>query len=147
MHRAVHGGPGGLEDAGDRERLVRVRAVSAHRAVAWTVPIALGDSYRGFPVLGTTTGYFQHFAYGDRQALAVASGRVFRGQLDGLYDAVLGADEARQLGHRLGDRITLSHGMGPTPGLKHADKAFTVTGILQPTGTPVDRTVHVSLQR
>ena len=123
-----------------------VRAVSAHRAVAWTVPIALGDSYRGFPVLGTTTGYFQHFAYGDRQALAMASGRVFSGQLDGLYEAVLGAEVARQLGHRLGDRITLSHGMGTTPGLEHADKAFSVIGILQPTGTPVDRTVHVSLQ-
>lgn len=123
-----------------------VRAVSAHRAVAWTVPIALGDSYRGFPVLGTTTGYFQHFAYGDRQPLALASGRAFSGQLDGLYEATLGAEVAQQLGHRLGDRITLSHGFGATPGLEHADKSFTVTGILQRTGTPVDRTVHVSLQ-
>jgi putative ABC transport system permease protein len=123
-----------------------VRAVAAHRAVAWTVPISLGDSYRGFPVLGTTTGYFQHFAYGDRQSLAFDSGRAFTGQLDGLYEAVLGAEVAQALGHRLGDRVTLSHGMGATPGVEHADKAFTVTGILQRTGTPVDRTVHVSLQ-
>ena len=123
-----------------------VRAVAAHRAVAWTVPISLGDSYRGFPVLGTTTGYFQYFAYGDRQPLAFDSGRAFTGQLDGLYEAVLGAEVAQALGHRLGDRITLSHGMGSTPGVEHADKAFTVTGILERTGTPVDRTVHVSLQ-
>lgn len=123
-----------------------VRAVSAHRAVAWTVPIALGDSYRGYPVMGTTTGYFQHFAYGDRQPLVVEAGRPFSGTLDGLYEAVLGADVAQRLGHRLGDRITLTHGMGGAPGTEHADKAFVVTGILQRTGTPVDRTVHVSLQ-
>jgi len=123
-----------------------VRAVAAHRAVAWTVPIALGDSYRGFPVMGTTTGYFQHFAYGDRQPLSLGAGRAFSGQIDGLYEAVLGAEVAQRLGHRLGDRITLAHGMGATPGTEHADKAFTVTGILQRTGTPVDRTVHVSLQ-
>ena len=123
-----------------------VRAVAAHRAVAWTVPISLGDSYRGHPVLGTTTGYFERFAYGDRQALELASGRPFSGTLDGLYEAVLGAQVAEHLGHRLGDRITLSHGLVAAPGSEHADKAFTVVGILQRTGTPVDRTVHVSLQ-
>ncbi len=123
-----------------------VRAVAAHRAVAWTVPISLGDSYRGYPVLGTTTGYFEHFAYGDRQALTVDSGQPFSGTLDGLYEAVLGAQVAEHLGHRLGDRITLSHGLVAAPGTEHADKAFTVVGILQRTGTPVDRTVHVSLQ-
>ena len=123
-----------------------VRAVAAHRAVAWTVPISLGDSYRGHPVLGTTTGYFQHFAFGDRQALALASGRPFAGTLDGLYEAVLGQEVAERLGHRLGDRITLSHGLLAAPGSDHADKAFTVVGILESTGTPVDRTVHVSLQ-
>ncbi|MEI8264438.1 MAG: FtsX-like permease family protein [Betaproteobacteria bacterium] len=123
-----------------------VRAVSAHRAVAWTVPIALGDSYRGFPVMGTTTGYFQHFAYGDRQPLALEAGRPFSGTLDGLYEAVLGAEVAQRFGHRLGDRITLAHGMGGVPGTEHADKAFVIAGILQRTGTPVDRTVHVSLQ-
>jgi putative ABC transport system permease protein len=53
---------------------------------------------------------------------------------------------AEHLGHRLGDRITLSHGLVAAPGSEHADKAFTVVGILQRTGTPVDRTVHVSLQ-
>jgi putative ABC transport system permease protein len=114
--------------------------------VAWTVPIALGDSYRSFPVMGTTTGYFQHFAYGDRQPLTLGAGRAFSGTLDGLYEAVLGAEVAQQLGHRLGDRITLAHGLAAAPGAEHADKAFTVAGILQRTGTPVDRTVHVSLQ-
>ena len=53
-------------------RMESVRAVAAHRAVAWTVPISLGDSHRGFPVLGTTTGYFEHFRYGDKQPLKLA---------------------------------------------------------------------------
>ncbi|MDZ7590811.1 MAG: ABC transporter permease [Rubrivivax sp.] len=129
-----------------------VRAVAAHRAVAWTVPIALGDSHRGHPVLGTTPDYFTHFAYGDRQPLGLAQGRAFSGTLDGLYEAVLGAEVAQQLGYLLGQRITLTHGMsaggGEGGGLatEHADKPFTVVGVLARTGTPVDRTVHVSLQ-
>ena len=128
-----------------------VRAVAAHRAVAWTVPITLGDSHRGHPVLGTTADYFRHFAYGDRQPLVLAQGRAFAGTLDGLYEAVLGAEVADRLGYRLGQHIALSHGMVAGPGkhadhADHADKPFTVVGVLARTGTPVDRTVHVSLQ-
>ena len=127
-------------------RVSSVQALAEHRAVAWVVPISLGDSHRGFPVLGTTPAYFQHFLYADRQPLALAQGQPFRGDLDGLYEAVLGAEVAQRLGYRLGERITLSHGGGGTPGLEHGDKPFTVAGILARTGTPVDRTVHVSLQ-
>ena len=123
-----------------------VRAVAAHRAVAWTVPIALGDSHRGHPVLGTTAEYFTRFAYGDGQPLALAAGRAFAGTLDGLYEAVLGAEVAAKLGYRLGHHITLSHGLGGALAADHGDKPFTVVGVLARTGTPVDRTVHVSLQ-
>jgi putative ABC transport system permease protein len=125
-----------------------VRAVAAHRAVAWTVPIALGDSHRGHPVLGTTAAYFERFLYGDRQPLVLAQGRAFAGTLDGLYEAVLGAEVADALGYALGQRITLAHGLAAPGelGAEHADKPFTVVGILARTGTPVDRTVHVSLQ-
>ena len=135
-----------------------VRAVAAHRAVAWVVPISLGDSHRGHPVLGTTPDYFTRFAYGDRQPLRLAEGRAFSGSLDGLYEAVLGAEVAHALGYGLGRRITLSHGLGAVGAggavgvvggalaAEHADKPFTVVGVLARTGTPVDRTVHVSLQ-
>ena len=129
-----------------------VRAVAAHRAVSWVVPISLGDSHRGHPVLGTTPDYFTRFAYGDRQPLALAQGRAFAGTLDGLYEAVIGAEVAQALGYRLGQRITLSHGLGVMANVggalaaEHADKPFTVVGVLARTGTPVDRTVHVSLQ-
>ena len=123
-----------------------IRAVEAHRAVAWVVPLSLGDSHRGRPVLGTTTAYFERFMYGDRQPLAFAAGRPFAGTLDGLYEAVIGAEIAQALGYAPGARITLTHGGGDTLADEHADKPFTVVGVLARTGTPVDRTVHVSLE-
>ena len=127
-------------------RMGSVQALAEHRAVAWVVPVSLGDSHRGFPVLGTVPAYFQHFLYGDREPLVLVQGQVFRGDLDGLYEAVVGAEVAQRLGYRVGDRVTLSHGSGGTPGMEHGDKPFSVVGILARTGTPVDRTVHVSLQ-
>ena len=130
-----------------------VRALSRHRSVSWVVPLSLGDSHRGFPVLGTTPAYFQHFAYGDKQPLVLRQGAVFADTLDGLYEAVIGAEVARQMGYGLGQSVTLSHGLhdhdhDSAEGAHddHADKPFKVVGILAPTGTPVDRTVHVSLQ-
>jgi putative ABC transport system permease protein len=134
-----------------------VRALEQHRSVSWVVPLSLGDSHRNFPVLGTTPAYFKHFAYGDQQALVMQQGAVFADTLDGLYEAVVGAEVARQMGYGLGQSITLGHGMhdhdhdhgheqeGEAVD-EHADKPFKVVGILAPTGTPVDRTVHVSLQ-
>ena len=130
-------------------RMDSLAAIARHRAVDWLVPLSLGDSHRGYSVLGTTAAYFTRFLYGDREALALAQGQAFDGSLDHLYDAVLGAEVASALGYKLGQRITLSHGAGAAVGglaAEHADKPFTVVGILARTGTPVDRTVHVSLQ-
>ncbi len=118
-----------------------VQAIEQDRAVAWVVPIALGDSHRGFSVVATTSAYFDHFRYGDRQALAFTQGQRF----GAVFEAVLGAEVARQLGYRLGQRLVLSHGSGPIAGNDHSDKPFTVVGILAPTGTPVDRSVHIDL--
>jgi len=120
-----------------------VEWLEALRGVEWVVPLSLGDSHRGFPVLGTTQAYFDHMRYGDQQALAVREGQRF----DDLYDAVLGAEVADRLGYKIGQRITLAHGTGEISlGADHADKPFTVVGILARTGTPVDRTVHISLE-
>ena len=122
-----------------------VRAIAAHRAVAWAVPIALGDSHRGFAVLGTTAEYFTRFAYADKQPLVLAQGRGFAGTLDGLYEAVVGAEVADQLGYTLGQRIVLAHGLSSLggPGSEHADKPFTIVGVLARTGTPEIGRAHV----
>jgi putative ABC transport system permease protein len=134
--------------ASNNIRMSSVRAIAAHRAVDWVVPLSLGDSHRGLPVLGTVPDYFTRLRYGDRVPLRFAQGRAFGGTLDTLYDAVLGAEVASRLGYTLGQRITLSHGSGVGGSLarEHADKPFTVVGILARSGTPVDRTVHVSLE-
>ncbi len=130
-----------------------VNKLSQHRSVSWVVPLSLGDSHRGFPVLGTTPGFFQHFAYGDKQPLVLQQGAAFADTLDGLYEAVIGAEVARKLGYGLGQSITLGHGMHDhghdhvgEAADEHADKPFKVVGILAPTGTPVDRSVQVSLK-
>ena len=132
--------------ASNNIRMDSLQAVAQHRAVAWVVPLSLGDSHRGRPVLGTTPEYFERFAYGDQQKLVLAQGRAFAGTLDGLYEAVIGAEVAQSLGYAPGQRITLSHGNVEVLAQEHADKPFTVVGVLARTGTPVDRTVHVSLQ-
>ncbi|MDO9315797.1 MAG: FtsX-like permease family protein [Burkholderiaceae bacterium] len=127
-------------------RMDSLAAIAKHRAVDWVVPLSLGDSHRGFAVLGTTADYFNRFLYGDREPLVLAQGRAFANGIDGLYGAVLGAEVARSLGYHLGDQITLTHGSGGLPGSEHADKPFSVVAILARTGTPVDRTVHISLE-
>lgn len=109
--------------------------------VAWSIPISLGDSHRGFRVMGTTPEYFQHYRYARHKQLEFDRGVAFAG----IYDAVLGADAAQQLGYEIGQEIVIAHGAGKVNLFKHDDKPFRVTGILKKTGTPVDRTVHVSL--
>ncbi len=118
------------------------QVLAAHPAVAWTIPLALGDSHRGFPVLATTPAFFAHFRYGDKQSLGLAQGKPFVG----LFDVVLGAEVAQRLGYKLGDQVELAHGMEEAAGTEHGDKPFTVVGILARTGTPVDRTLHIGLQ-
>lgn len=123
-------------------RWTSVQAIARHPAVAWTVPISLGDSHRGFQVVATSQAYFQHFQHGNRQQLAVRQGRAF----EALFDVVLGAEVAQSLGYRLGERVVLSHGDGVMAENDHSNKPFTVIGILARTGTPVDRSVHISLE-
>ncbi|EIC19360.1 ABC transporter permease [Thiorhodovibrio frisius] len=110
--------------------------------VAWSVPLSLGDSHHGYRVLGTTAAYFTRYRYARDRALALAQGEVFAD----LYDAVLGAEVAAKLGYRVGDEIVVAHGAGDVSFARHDDKPFRVAGILKPTGTPVDQTVHVSLE-
>lgn len=116
--------------------------IKAHPLVEWTVPISLGDSHRGFRVLGTTQAYFEHYRYSKDRQLILHEGKQF----DDLYDAVIGAEVAEKLGYQIGDAIVVAHGASDVSFARHDDKPFRVTGILARTGTPIDRTVHVSLE-
>ena len=130
-----------IGEASNNIRWQSYRAIAENPAVAWSIPLSLGDSHHGFPVVGTSLAYFEHFHYGDAQSLSFTQGRPFAD----LFDAVLGGEVAERLGYHLGDRIVLNHGMGEVGLAEHADKPFTVVGILDRTGTPVDRSVHISL--
>lgn len=92
-------------------------------------------------MVGTSKDYFTYFKYGQRQALHFAQGHVF----EGVFDVVVGAEVAKQLGYKLGSKIILAHGTAQTSFSMHDDAPFTVVGILSPTGTPVDRSVFISL--
>ena len=130
-----------IGEASNNIRWQSYRAIADNPAVAWSIPLSLGDSHHGFPVVGTSSAYFEHFHYADAQPLSFAQGQPFAE----LFDAVLGGEVAERLAYHLGDRIVLNHGMGEVGLAEHADKPFTVVGILDRTGTPVDRSVHISL--
>jgi len=116
--------------------------IARHPDVAWTIPISLGDSHRGFRVMGTNGDYFKHYRFAGDREIRFAAGKPFAD----LYDAVVGAEVAKQLGYSVGSKIIVAHGLGNVSFAEHDDKPFTVVGVLERTGTPIDRTVHVSLE-
>ncbi len=116
--------------------------IVADERVKWTIPLSLGGSHKGFRVLGTTQDYFKFYRYADKRELSFSAGNKF----DDLYDAVIGAEVAKKLSYKIGQSIILSHGTISTDFSAHKDKPFRVVGILESTGTPVDRSVHVSLE-
>ncbi|MFB1074680.1 ABC transporter permease [Vibrio diabolicus] len=113
-----------------------------HRAVDWAIPISLGDSHKGFRVMGTNHSYFEHYKFGSKQSLIFSEGLKF----NGLFETVLGSDVAKQLGYHVGSEIIIAHGISDVGFSRHDNLPFKVVGILAPTGTPVDKTVHVSLE-
>ncbi|NWL80028.1 peptide ABC transporter permease [Pseudomonas taiwanensis] len=116
-------------------------AISQDKRVKWAIPISLGDSHRGYRVMGTNAAYFEHYHYGRGQPLQLAEGKPFAD----MFEVVLGAEVAEALHYKLGDKLVLAHGVSTVSLMQHDDKPFSVVGILARTGTPVDRTLHVSL--
>lgn len=114
--------------------------IAARSDVDWIVPISLGDSHRQFRVMGTTTAFFEHYKYRKGRSLTVSDGAI----MDDLFDTVIGADVAATLGYSVGDPIIVAHGLASFS--EHKDQPFRVSGILEKTGTPVDRTVVVSME-
>lgn len=131
-----------IGDATSNMRLSSFAKISRHPTVAWAVPVILGDSHRGFRVLGTTADYFLRLKYGAGSALRFISGRGFEER----FDAVLGAEVARALDYQVGDQIVVAHGTRDDGISGHEALPFTVVGVLEATGTPADRVVHIGLE-
>ena len=118
------------------------RQWAEHPAVAWTIPYSLGDSHRGFRVIGTNEDFYRYYRYRGGQEIALAEGRAN----GNLFDVTLGADVATELNYALGDEIAVTHGLGEVGFLHHDHMPFTVVGILAKTFTPVDRAIYVTLE-
>ena len=110
--------------------LQAVRELEKNPLVASIIPISLGDSFRGFRIVGTSLAYPAHY-----QA-ALAQGQMWHAPMQ----AVLGAGAARALGLQLGQSFFGSHGLG-AGGHTHGDLPYRVTGILAPTGSVLDRLI------
>lgn len=117
-------------------------AITSRPEVSWAVPVSLGDSVGGLPVVATTPAYFQHYRYATQQPLEMKNGRWFRQKAE----AVLGIEAARQLALSVGDRLTIAHGSGGLSFSEHSEHPIKVVGVLATTGTPVDQAVYVNLQ-
>jgi putative ABC transport system permease protein len=115
--------------------------LSAHPAVAWTIPISLGDSHRGFRVVGTDSSFYRHFRYGSAREIRFAGGRAPAG----VHEVALGQQVAQTLGYELGASVVITHGLHGTGIMDHDEHPYTVVGILERTFTPVDRSLYVTL--
>lgn len=113
---------------------------SAHPAVKWTIPYALGDSHRGFRVIGTTAAFFERYRFRDQQ-VTFASGRAPTAD----DEVAIGADVAARARYALGDPVTLAHGVAEVSFAQHESHPFTVVGVIARTFTPIDRALYVTL--
>ena len=113
-----------------------------NKRVKWTIPISLGDSHRGFRVVGTNKDYFNYFRYGSKKKLKFLEG----GPFSEVFDAVIGSEIAKHFKYKLNQKIIIAHGTGKKSFLNHDDKPFKIVGILQTTGTPVDQSLQVRLE-
>ncbi|MDR2051297.1 MAG: ABC transporter permease [Deltaproteobacteria bacterium] len=117
-------------------------SIAARPDVAWSVPISLGDSHNGYPVVGTSADFFTRYRFRGGRELQLAQG----GSFSDLFDVVTGSEVAKKHGYVPGSRIILSHGNSGAQLARHEDKPFVVSGVLRPTGTPVDRSLYISLE-
>jgi putative ABC transport system permease protein len=119
-----------------------INDVKQRSDISWLVPIALGDSHRGYRVIATEPNYFQHIRYGNNQPLTFSKGAPFTE----LSEATLGSDVAEKLNYSVGSEIQITHGSIESIGSKHDDFSFTVTGVLNKTGTPIDQAIFLDLK-
>ncbi|MBX7058823.1 MAG: ABC transporter permease [Leptospirales bacterium] len=119
-----------------------LQSMRRHPAVAAVIPISLGDSHRGFRVIATDQQLYQHYRHHDDQSLRFAGGRA----PEGIFECALGSMVAERLGYKLGQKVVIAHGVSAISLQKHDDKPFHVVGILEPTGTPLDRSLFISLE-
>ena len=137
-----------LAAAGQPPRYTELgRAGKYARLSEFAIPVCLGDYYGRFRVVGTTPQFFDNrvFDIETGRKFEFAQGRNFqqRSPEHGYFEAVVGATVAREMNVKLGDKINPAHGV--PEGHTHA-RAFTIVGIVAPSGTPNDRAVFINME-
>lgn len=113
-----------------------------HPAVKWVVPYSLGDSHRGFRVVGTTTEFYERYRFRKDGRITFAAGRA--AQADS--EVVVGSEVAERLKYEVGTPVVVTHGLRDIGTSNHDAHPFRVVGILERTFTPIDRSVYVTLE-
>jgi putative ABC transport system permease protein len=118
--------------------------IKKHPAVKTAIPIATGDNYRGWRIVGTAREMFTDVAHAGGKKYELAHGRIFS---DGehAHEAVVGSFASAQLGLGVGSVFHPSHGLAHAPDHEHEEE-YRVAGILAPTNTPADRVIWIPLE-
>ena len=114
----------------------------AHPAVKWAVPYALGDSHRGFRVVGTTEEFYQRYRFRENGRVTFVEGRAAKRD----DEVVIGSEVAERLKYGIGAPVVVVHGLRDIGTSSHEAHPFHVVGILERTFTPIDRSVFVTLE-
>ena len=117
------------------------KSLMSIKPVAWVVPVQLGDSFRGYPVVGTSIEFFTRIKAQGRH-LELSEGKALTDPT--LFEVVLGSNVAKNTQLKLGEQIAITHGSGSGPKQDHSNSPFRVVGILKPNGTPIDNAVFIS---
>jgi putative ABC transport system permease protein len=110
--------------------------------IEWTIPYSLGDGHKGYRVVGTNNNFFSYYQVRNSEPIKISQGSAFSKPTE----VVLGSEVAEVLNYKIGDKIVLAHGSTSGESFEeHADQPFLVVGIMQPTGTAVDRSLYIDL--
>jgi len=115
--------------------LASAQALAKNPLVKKAMPLALGDAWRGFRIVGAGREYLEHYA------AELAAGRRYEKSME----TVLGAEVARRTGARVGSRFVGAHGVGGE-GEEHSNAPYTVVGVLAPTDSVLDRLVLTPIE-
>jgi putative ABC transport system permease protein len=112
--------------------------IKKHPAVKKAIPIAVGDNYYGYRIVGTSPEYFTDHQYKKETNFQI-QGRIFKNDEK---EAIIGHFVAEKLKLSIGDTFQPYHGLQFQESAKH-EEIYTITGILEKTGTPVDRVLWI----
>lgn len=122
-------------------RMSTFKRWQSHPAVKWAVPYSLGDSHRGFRVVGTTPEFFDRYRFRQDGRITFVSGHAAVTD----SDVTIGSEVAERLKYGIGSAVVATHGLRDIGTSSHEAHPFRVVGVLARTFTPIDRSIYMSL--